>query len=137
MTSLNITTLALCGLFMSFTPQLQVNSVSATYIGSEKNASIEWKQMEINLGEIVQSKPVTVEFEFKNTGEVPVLITNVQASCGCTSTNFIKTPVLPGESTKISATYNAAAKGSFKKSVTVTTNAKPAPETLVISGTVI
>jgi hypothetical protein len=44
---------------------------------------------------------------------------------------------MPGESTKITATYNAAAKGIFKKTVTVTTNAKSTPETLTLSGTVI
>lgn len=122
---------------MSFTPQSAQRAACRTYTGAEKTVSIEWKKMEIDLGEIVQNQPVTVEFEFKNTGEVPVMITHVQASCGCTSANFSKTPVLPGESTKIPATYNAAARGSFKKSVSVTTSAKTAPEVLTLSGTVI
>lgn len=136
MTALKIIALALTGLLMSFAPQ-PATPFPATHVAVDKTASIEWKRMEIDLGEIPQNKPVTVSFEFKNTGEQPVLITNVQASCGCTSTDYPKTPVLPGESTKINATYNAAAKGIFKKTVTVTTNAKDAPETLIISGTVI
>jgi hypothetical protein len=137
MTALKISALLLAALLMSFAPQrnssLPVNKATFT----DKTVSIEWKKMEIDLGEIAQNKPVTIEFEFKNTGEVPVIISNVQASCGCTATNYSKTPVMPGESTKITATYNAAAKGIFKKTVTVTTNAKSTPETLTLSGTVI
>ncbi|MBS1635603.1 MAG: DUF1573 domain-containing protein [Bacteroidetes bacterium] len=99
--------------------------------------TILWKQVDKDLGDIAQNKPVNIEFEFTNTGTSPVLITNVQASCGCTATNYAKSPVLPGETTKITATYNAAAKGAFKKTVTVTTNADVAPQTLTFHGTVL
>jgi hypothetical protein len=137
MTALKISALLLAALLMSFTPKHNTAVTGNKAILTDKTISIEWKKMEIDLGEITQNKPVTVEFEFKNTGEVPVIISNVQASCGCTATNFSKTPVMPGESTKITATYNAAAKGIFKKTVTVITNAKSTPETLTLSGTVI
>ncbi|MES2679662.1 MAG: DUF1573 domain-containing protein [Bacteroidota bacterium] len=136
MKTIKISVFALAALLMSFSPlpqtphALQVSSVS-------KTASIKWKQVEIDLGEITQNQPVTVEFEFTNTGELPVVISGVQASCGCTSTNFSKTPVLPGETSKVSAIYNAAAKGSFKKTVTVTTNAEEAVKVLTLMGSVI
>jgi hypothetical protein len=107
---------------------------SATVV---KTASIKWIKEEISMGEIPQGQPKTVEFEFKNTGELPVLISTVQASCGCTTPEYSKTPILPGETGKIKATYNAAAKGVFKKTVTVTTSAEEAPRVLSISGTVI
>lgn len=136
MKTIKITTLALTALLMSFVPVKQnscmpINSVHA------KTASIKWKQVEINLGEIAQNQPVTVEFEFTNTGELPVIISNVQASCGCTSTNFSKTPVAPGETSKVTATYNAATKGIFKKTVTVTTNAEETTKVLTLTGSVI
>jgi hypothetical protein len=137
MTALKISALLLAGLLLSFTPAHQAPVSTAASGLTDKTVSIEWKKTEIDLGEIAQNQPVTVEFEFKNTGEAPVIISNVQASCGCTATNFSKTPVMPGESTKITATYNAASKGSFKKTVTVSTNAKTAPETLTLTGTVI
>jgi hypothetical protein len=136
MTTFKISALAIAALFMSFTPVKTASPLPATYL-AEKTTSIEWKKMEIDLGEITQNKPVTVDFEFKNTGDLPVIISSVQASCGCTATNYSKTPVLPGESTKITAVYNAAAKGNFKKTVTVITNAKSTPETLTLSGIVI
>ncbi len=128
--------LALAALFMSFSP-IHQSSASLNVSSVAKTASIKWKQVEIDLGEITQNKPVTVEFEFTNTGELPLVISGVQASCGCTSTNFSKTPVLPGETSKVSAIYNAASKGSFKKTVTVTTNAEEAVKVLTLMGSVI
>jgi len=136
MKTISITTLALTALLMSFTPA-ERSSGSLLHHLYAKTAAIKWKQVEINLGDIAQNLPVTVEFEFSNTGEIPVIISNVQASCGCTATNFSKTPVAPGESSKISATYNAATKGSFKKTVTVTTNAEEGTKVLTLSGSVI
>ena len=99
--------------------------------------SVQWKQEDKDLGDIQQNKPVSIVFEFTNTGSSPVLITNVQASCGCTATDYSKSPVLPGETTKITATYNAAAKGAFKKTVTVTTNVDVTPKVLSFHGTVL
>lgn len=122
---------------MSFTPLTtsRVSKNQETHLVFKN--SIKWKSSEITLGEIPQNEPVTIEFEFTNDGDSPVIISSVQASCGCTSTNFSKTPVLPGESTKISAVFNAAAKGAFKKQITVITNAEETPKTLVFTGTVI
>jgi hypothetical protein len=122
---------ALSLVFMSFA---KAPSPSAT---SAIKAAIVWKATEIDLGEIPQNKPVTIEFEFTNTGDSPVIISNVQASCGCTSTDYIKEPVNPGQKTKIRAVFNAAAKGVFKKQVTVITNAEEGPKALTFTGTVI
>ncbi|PBQ31233.1 hypothetical protein CNR22_05455 [Sphingobacteriaceae bacterium] len=136
-TTLKISTLVLAAVFMSFAPASIKVPVTGTEIPASVKTSIKWKNTEIQLGEIPQNKPVTIEFEFMNDGGSPLLITNVQASCGCTSTNFVKTPVLPGESTKITAVFNAAAKGAFHKQVTVTTNAEDGPKSLSFAGTVI
>jgi hypothetical protein len=136
-TSLKISTLPLAFLLMSFAPGQPASSSNVSEIPASLKTSIKWKSTEIELGEIVQNKPVAIEFEFTNVGESPVIISNVQASCGCTSTNFSKTPVLPGETTKITATFNAAVKGVFKKQVTVITNADEHPKTLTFTGIVI
>jgi hypothetical protein len=98
---------------------------------------ISWKSDQVDLGEIPQNKPKAVEFEFKNTGKTAVVITNVKASCGCTATDYTKTPIQPGETAKVTATYNAANKGAFSKTVTVTTNAEETPKVLSFKGTVI
>lgn len=135
--SVKVATLLLASALMSFTPNKPTSSFNDLEVSVSAKNSIKWKTTEITLGEIVQNKPVTIEFEFTNTGENPVIISSVQASCGCTSTDYSKTPVLPGESTKIKAVFNAAAKGAFKKQVTVITNAEEVPKTLIFTGTVL
>ena len=100
-------------------------------------SALTWKSESIDLGEIPQNKPKAIEFEFKNTGKTAVVITDVKASCGCTATDYTKTPVKPGETAKVTATYNAANKGAFTKTVTVTTNAETTPKVLSFKGTVI
>jgi hypothetical protein len=119
---------------MSFTvlPTAKQNAKSELAL-----SPISWKSESIDLGEIPQNKPKEINFEFKNTGKTAVVISNVKASCGCTATDYTKTPIQPGETAKVTATYNAAAKGAFTKTVTVTTNAEEAPKVLSFKGTVI
>ncbi len=100
-------------------------------------AAVEWRSTQHNFGEIVLSVPVTATFTFKNTGTAPVLLTQVQGSCGCTATTYPKEAIQPGKSAAITATYNAANLGSFNKTVTVTTSAGGDPQVLTLRGTVV
>jgi len=88
-------------------------------------------------GDITQDKPVSHDFAFKNTSKETILITGVKPSCGCTATNYTKTPIKPGESGSVTATFNAHAAGPFTKTLTVTTNDTEATKTLYIKGKVI
>jgi hypothetical protein len=82
--------------------------------------------------------PAIWKFLFTNTGAIPLVITNVTASCGCTSPAWSKEPILPGASGFISATYDPRDRpGIFEKTVTVTSNGEPAVVVLKISGDVI
>ena len=86
---------------------------------------------------VAEGTMATFEFKFKNTGNQPVVIANVQASCGCTTPDWTKTPVLPGKTGIIKAMYNSAGRpGVFNKTVTVTSNASEASKVLSIKGTV-
>ncbi len=134
MKNLKISVLALSLGLMSFSV-LPTSKVSNKITIS--NSVIAWKSETIDLGEIPQGKPKAMDFEFKNTGKKAVLITNVQGSCGCTATDYTKTEILNGKSGKVTATFNAANKGAFTKTVTVTTNAETAPKVLTFKGTVI
>jgi hypothetical protein len=81
------------------------------------------KEAEFNFGKIPQGKPVTHVFEVTNTSKDSVKITNVQASCGCTTPEWERDKVMaPGTSTKITVGYNAASEGVFTKPVTITYN---------------
>ncbi|MDR2466899.1 MAG: DUF1573 domain-containing protein [Prevotellaceae bacterium] len=74
-------------------------------------------------------------FQFTNTGNKPLVITNVKASCGCTTPKWTKEPVRPGETGEVVAEYRTSP-GSFNKNLTVTTNGSPASVVLYIKGNV-
>src|SRR6478735_2499683 len=88
-------------------------------------AAFAWVSTTHDFGKIKLGVPVTHEFKFTNTGKIPLIITNVQASCGCTTPSWTKDPVMPGGSGFIKATFNAASPGVFGKTVTVTANVDP------------
>ena len=134
---IKISMLVLALSLMSFSAIAPVKSlVSETKI-TETASTIVWKAETIDVGEIPQGTPKAIVYEFKNTGKTAVVITQVQGSCGCTATDYTKEPILPGKSAKVTATYNAANKGGFTKTVTVTTSAETAPKILTLKGTVI
>jgi len=99
-------------------------------------AAFTWESSTHDFGKIKQGTPVTHEFKFTNTGKIPLIITNVQASCGCTTPSWTKEEVMPGGSGFIKATYNAAAAGTFNKTVTVTANVESGFVQLTIKGEV-
>jgi hypothetical protein len=81
---------------------------------------------------------VSHKFVFTNTGAEPILITQVKASCGCTTPDWSKEPVAPGAQGFVSAVYNPQGRpGSFNKNITVSSNAQNSPITLYITGDVL
>jgi hypothetical protein len=73
---------------------------------------------------IPEGPAVKHDFIFENTGDVPLVIINAQASCGCTSPSFPKEPILPGKKGVISVTYTTQGHlGNFRKSIYITSNA--------------
>ncbi len=82
---------------------------------------------------------VTFIFTFTNEGDSPLLVTRAQASCGCTSPDYTRKPVRPGEKGEIKVTYHAKGRpGPFDKSVYVYTNSKSQEKVmLTITGNVI
>ena len=104
---------------------------------SGKQPDIKFSKMEHDFGNIPQGTPVTTEFEVTNTGKAPLIISNVNVTCGCTTPFFTKDPIMPGKKGLIKATFNAAAAGAFTKGITVVTNVPDkAGVPLIIKGTV-
>ena len=99
-------------------------------------AKFTWEKTTHDFGKIDQGKPVTVDFIFTNAGTVPLVISGVRGSCGCTVTDYTKEPIAPGKKGSVKATFNAAALGAFNKSIRVTANVEGGAETLYIKGEV-
>ncbi len=114
-----ITIVMLSLMVMSFRVQGIKNLSCRAYKHFEPSGLV-WKSDELDLGNIPQGKPVTVQFEFTNTGKEAIVITNVATSCGCTVADYPKKPIAANEKSTITATYNAAAVGAFTKTITVT-----------------
>jgi len=134
---LKISMLALALGLMSFSAITPVKAIFSETVIELPASTIVWKAESIDVGQIPQGTPKAIVYEFKNTGKTAVVITNVKGSCGCTATDYTKEPILPGKSAKVTATYNAANKGAFTKTVTVTTSGETTPKILTLKGTVI
>lgn len=100
---------------------------------------ISFSKIEHDFGKINESDGrVTTIFEFKNDGMEPLVLSNVRASCGCTTPTWTRTPIEPGESGNITVTYNPNGRpGKFTKTITVTSNASKPTTKLTIKGEVI
>lgn len=76
-------------------------------------------------------------FEFTNTGQAPLIIQRVNASCGCTASDWTRTPVEPGKNGRVTVTYNPLGRpGAFTKSIYVYSNASNEMERLSVTGNV-
>ena len=104
---------------------------------SNAQGAIKFKSEKHDFGKIVEGTQAAYSFEFTNTGKAPVVISNVQPSCGCTTPVWPKEPILPGQEGKILVTYNTAGRpGTFNKSITITSNADEPSKIITIRGTV-
>ena len=101
----------------------------------QSNDVLQLKETQFNFGKIPQGKPVTHSFIIVNTGDSALLLENVQASCGCTTPEWSKSPILPGAESIIKVGYNAASEGAFEKSIVIFHN-KGLIKTIVIKGEV-
>ena len=93
------------------------------------------KETSFDFGTIPQGKPVFHFFEVTNTGKDPMVISNVQTSCGCTTPEWSKEPIAPGATATVKVGYNAASEGHFVKSITIMYNQNLSKQ-VTIAGTV-
>ncbi len=86
-----------------------------------------------DFGDIEQGDKVEFTFEFTNDGDAPLVISNVQTTCGCTASSWPREPIAVGEKSKIDVTFNSAGKsGQQNKVITIMSNATNNPEKVKI-----
>lgn len=88
---------------------------------AQDEAAIKFEKRTHDFGSINEvDGRVEAVFEFENVSNKPVTLTNVTASCGCTTPHWPKEPIAPGKKGYITATYNPAGRpGNFSKSITI------------------
>lgn len=124
---LSISAIFFFGLLSAQTTETVVN---------EPKGEITFTSVEHDYGTVEYNANGTCVFEFTNTGKAVLVLSNVQPSCGCTSPEWSKEPIKPGDKGKISVRYNTAIVGPFHKTITVLSNAVTNPVVLTIKGEV-
>jgi hypothetical protein len=119
----------LCFATLTFTLKAQ------TATEAKPDDVLQLKETTWNFGKIQQGRPVTHNFEIVNTGKEPLMLENVQASCGCTTPEWTRDAIQPGATSVIKVGYNAAAEGTFQKLITIRYHNNQT-KTMTISGTV-
>jgi len=104
---------------------LVIAFLSLSLTGTAQGAKIEFlaKDNTVDFGKVYKDSDSGLRtFEFKNTGDAPLIITNVQSTCGCTVPSKPTEPILPGKTGKIDVKYNMSP-GPIRKTITVESNA--------------
>lgn len=90
-----------------------------------------------NFGEIDQGGIAKHTFKFVNTGKVPLIISDVRSTCGCTVADYPKEAIAPGASGEIPVTFDTKKKsGRQSKPITITANTYPGKSVLYLEGVV-
>lgn len=101
------------------------NEISIDLVTSGKFAEIKFDKYEHNFGDVIEGETVTHYFYFTNVGEVDLIISQANGSCGCTVPEFTKDPVKPGEKGKLKVSFKSEGRsGNQSKTVNLTTNSK-------------
>ena len=118
-------------LFAAFLANAQSSTVKKA-----DGPEITFESLEHDYGTIQQGANGDCVFKFKNTGNEPLILSDVRKSCGCTTPTWSKEPILPGQNGLINVGYNTNNIGTFSKTITVISNATNSTLTLTIKGTV-
>ena len=125
--------------FALFIIPLMVIGSAGMVAAQQKSANISFEKTQHDFGKVKEEAgTVSYDFVFTNTGNEPLVISQVVASCGCTSPDWSKQPVPPGGKGFIKVTYTTTNRpGQFNKSVTVISNSSNPQTALWIQGDVI
>ncbi len=114
------------------------NPSSADGVKNSNNTpAIRFETTEYDFGKVLQGEQVSHTFKFKNVGDAPLIISSIEKTCGCTTPDFSSKPIKPGESGKITVTYDSKGhKGFQNKRLIVKANTNPSETILRIKAQV-
>ena len=105
---------------------------------SAQNAPVmSFESTTVDYGEIERGAERLRTVSFTNTGDSPLVIKNARGSCGCTVPDWPKDPIMPGESSELSISYDTNRLGNINRTIRVTTNEGSDPHVLLIRGKVV
>ncbi|MEB2780374.1 DUF1573 domain-containing protein [Algoriphagus sp. C2-6-M1] len=125
--------------------KLETSNTTATPVNAQATSvadpatlgSFEFQEMEYDFGGINEGKVVEHIFKFTNNGQAPLVISNITASCGCTTPDWSKAPIKPGDEGYVKVVFNSTSKsGAQAPTVSIQANTNPAVTRLRLKGTV-
>src|SRR5699024_5938762 len=115
-------------------------SQSSDTLASEAatGGKIEFDEPIFDFGQVKEGEVVEQIYSYTNTGTAPVILSQVSASCGCTTPSYTQTPVLPGQSGEIKVSFDSDGQvGKQQKIVTIASNAENKVTTIQLRGEVL
>ena len=116
---------------------LFVGMMGLGVFAQEKVAKIEFKTDTIDYGTVEKGSDGVRVFVFTNTGNAPLIISDVKSTCGCTVPKKPEGPIMPGQTGEISVKYDTNRVNPIRKTITVTSNADTPTVALKIKGEVV
>ncbi|HLT88957.1 MAG TPA: DUF1573 domain-containing protein [Sphingobacterium sp.] len=103
-----------------------------------KGGKIEFEESVFDFGEVKEGEVIEHVYTYTNTGTAPVILSQVSASCGCTTPSYTQTPVLPGKSGEVKVSFDSNGQvGKQQKIVTIVSNADERVTTIQLKGEVL
>ena len=99
-------------------------------------ATVSFEEAEHDFGNIKNGTPVETVFRYTNTGSSPLVVSNIQSTCGCTVPSDWTKQVAPGETGEMKVKFDGRGNGVVTKSITMTTNTEKGSETVRIKATI-
>ena len=108
----------MCGLFVV------CFAIAQEKVETKPGPQITFEEVSFDFGDIQQGDKVQHVFAFENTGTEPLILTNVQTTCGCTVPKWPREPIPPGQRAEIKVHFDSSGKmGKVNKVVKVISNA--------------
>lgn len=132
---ITLATLVSCGNSRSNEDQSSDTLVNEAAMAGGK---IEFAEPIFDFGQVKEGEVVEQVYAYTNMGTAPVILSQVSASCGCTTPSYTQTPVLPGQSGEIKVSFDSNGQvGKQQKIVTIVSNADNKVATIQLRGEVL
>ena len=100
--------------------------------------SVTFDKVAHDFGEIQNGTPVETVFTYTNSGQSPLVVTDIKSTCGCTvPQGWSREPLAPGASSQFTVKFNGKGANKVSKTITLTTNTESGREQVRISAFIV
>lgn len=111
--------------------QRELDTAKNAAADSANFTTVKWIDSIVKFGTINKGDKIDIKFRCKNTGNKPLILTNVKPGCGCTVADYTKQPIAPGEEGLVTGSFDSkkvGTSGDVRKTIIVNTNTKNGTE---------